>query len=51
MAGKTSSSKKPSTSKSASSSSSKKPALKVKDLAPKKDPRGGKTDHSPKGDY
>lgn len=52
MAGKTSSSKKSTTSKSASSSSSsKKPTLKVKDLAPKKDPRGGSTDHPPKKDY
>lgn len=45
MAGKTPSPKKPSSSKT----DSKKSSLKVKDLAPKKDPRGGSTSHGPKG--
>lgn len=45
MAGKTP------TKKSAPKASDKK-SVKVKDLAPKKDPRGGSTDHPPKkGDY
>lgn len=50
MAGKTPTSKKTSsTSSTKSTSSSKKSSLKVKDLSPKKDPRGGATDHPPKG--
>jgi hypothetical protein len=54
MAGKTSPSKKSSSTSSSksSSSSSKKSSIKVKDLSPKKDPRGGSSPHSPKkGDY
>jgi hypothetical protein len=49
MAGKTASKKSTTSKTSSSSSSSKKSALKVKDLSPKKDPRGGASDHSPKG--
>lgn len=46
MAGKSSPPKKSTSSKTASSA--KKSSLKVKDLAPKKDPKGGSTAHSPK---
>lgn len=35
--------------KSTKKTATKKAAVKVKDLAPKKDPRGGSTSHGPKG--